>query len=1187
MAEEIPVPSDDDQPHGGSPKAAKTAAGSAGRRRDRGGESITIADLQALLQQQSETIAKTQAVEIRGAVAELREVTMSEFRGIKSEMSRHADYISQLRDQSEKLEARVLALESRKDESSTAYLGSSNGDGHQKNLVILGGWDADTHRDDLLPELKELLGRIGVLERFQDIFTTGPRRGHAMGVVKWPAGQGEQELKRDLIRLVQEIRGASMASKTMPVGKTLWAALSKTRMERLRAGHAGKTKRLILEANQSEKHAMDVEWGAGSVWMRGQLISSATRPSPKGVETRKGKAPGAWIDIHQIARALGGAVTFVSWNIGGKAVDAAVAAIKYSSSVRVGQAIFAFQELPRVAVGWQTTKYDDKMLVQYREENQWRGNGIMFSPAEYVCLRRKASNIGVWLRLRQVRTGAQLWVCSARLSTGVSDAQTAEEANEVLSLRPPTALPSILLADFNTQLKWTKAAGERGQALPTTGRADYLFSELERRRYRLHPPGMTQWETPTSRPRRRGARGRQIDGVASSRTRGSVINIAEGSYKEIGGDHDRVHAVFSLGPCPVQHSQGSTKPRTVVGEIPIQMCLNQTKVQQLAESFTRPRKGMRYRDPSQVKVAFRRARQLGTEDAWKEAHRARRQARDEWLQAKVLRASQGSWKDMRDLRDTSGAEWAVHLTEEAYAQKRDPLKWTTDHFALLFQAATEDQVPVHWDQEGCDGIPFQVEELREVVNKGRNGRAVGLDLTSYELVKELCKDTTSEGSLLAWMESIRMGAPVPDEWRTTIITLLPKKPKPESPSDLRPISLSSAVSKVYGRQTSDYMFAIMRTFSLETEWRFGLSWLKLDISKAYDSIHRWKILEYLRSNLPPNMWREFESWKQLLEPGKAQVRTPWGLAYISQTRGIRQGSVESPFIFAVAMECALHKAQTAEEWPRTLGGAPDMALSSLLYMDDSILWDTSRESLERKFSILSRELKQWGLKVNPKKTVYYRSPHALSLPQIRLDGIVVQSSDALEVMGVRLAVPFKPAAVMDTGMAKARKKYFASREVLECRGPLKKRLQVFRTAVGGAALWYASAAPPNFQAMGALNTMQLELVARMAGHKRKPEESWLDFRMRSLRAARQILSNAGMERWSTTWLRRHWQYRGHVVRAASRDQPPASSVMDGYRTLAWWRRQQANRDGVRHPASFFPHLSNEEVRLNRAAGRAE
>ena len=157
------------------------------------------------------------------------------------------------------------------------------------------------------------------------------------------------------------------------------------------------------------------------------------------------------------------------------------------------------------------------------------------------------------------------------------------------------------------------------------------------------------------------------------------------------------------------------------------------------------------------------------------------------------------------------------------------------------------------------------------------------------------------------------------------------------------------------------------------------------------------------------MWREFEAWRQLLDPGKAQVRTPWGPAYVSQTRGIRQGSVESPFIFAVAMECALHRAQSKEEWLQTLKGAPDMALSSLLYMDDSILWDTCRESLQKKCAIRSRELQTWGLAVNPKKTVFYSSPYATSLPQISLDGLYVQSSESLGVMGVKLVVPFKPA----------------------------------------------------------------------------------------------------------------------------------------------------------------------------------
>eukprot|EP00439_Symbiodinium_sp_Y106_P073157 s2086_g13.t1 len=284
------------------------------------------------------------------------------------------------------------------------------------------------------------------------------------------------------------------------------------------------------------------------------------------------------------------------------------------------------------------------------------------------------------------------------------------------------------------------------------------------------------------------------------------------------------------------------------------------------------------------------------------------------------------------------------------------------------------------------------------------------------------------------------------------------------------------------------------------------------------------------------------------------------------------------------MECALHAAEQHPEWPRSVSSAPDMPVASLLFMDDSILWDSSRTQLATKFRLFSDALREWGLTVNTRKTTLYCSPYATEVGDINLGMVKVQQSQTMEVMGVQLSVPLKPAAIMDTGMSKARKKYFASRHVLECRGPLKKRLRVFQATVGGAALWYASAAMPTAQAMGALNTMQLELVARMSGLKRQPEEAWLDFRLRSMRAARQILVNLGLERWSTQWLRRHWQYRGHVTRAALRESPPASSRIDAYRTLKWWRESQRWKDGPKHPRSFFPHLSNEETRLNRAAG---
>ena len=61
-------------------------------------------------------------------------------------MTKHGDYIAQLRDQGGKLEARVMALETARAEGSTAYPGSVS-EGHQTNLLIMGGWGSDTHRD--------------------------------------------------------------------------------------------------------------------------------------------------------------------------------------------------------------------------------------------------------------------------------------------------------------------------------------------------------------------------------------------------------------------------------------------------------------------------------------------------------------------------------------------------------------------------------------------------------------------------------------------------------------------------------------------------------------------------------------------------------------------------------------------------------------------------------------------------------------------------------------------------------------------------------------------------------------------------------------------------------------------------------------------------------------------------------
>ena len=731
-----------------------------------------------------------------------------------------------------------------------------------------------------------------------------------------------------------------------------------------------------------------------------------------------------------------------------------------------------------------------------------------------------------------------------------------------------------------------------------------MMSELGTCGLQMRAPVPDQWDTPTSRPRRAKARGHQIDGMAYKGARPETIRILEDSFRQIGGDHDRIVTCFHIREGPSQTPpRAPTRPRMVTKKPPVLDRVNQPILQKLASAHTKPKPSTRYIDPPEVKDLYRTAKRTKREQDWKAAHKARRTAQERWRTQQHENAAEGQWQSFRHLKAQGGTEWTVHYVDMAEQEKQEPQKWTVEHFRKLFQCA-EPRNPPRWDKAVDTGHHFTLEDLRAALTRGKTNKAVGEDLVSFELIRSLCDDTTTEASFLEWMERIRCGEEMPKEWLRTVVTLLPKSEKPRGPKDLRPISVGASAAKVFGtmllmrtrkyiqpagpwqcahggRQTADYLCAAVKTFSLDTEWRLGLCWCKVDIQKAFDTLSRDRTLRLLRDQLPPEMFLEFKCWERLFYEGTAVLRTPWGDAEIAQGRGIRQGSVESPFLFAIAIEMAIQQCVKREDWPTCIPAAPDLPLAELLYMDDTILWAAGRAAMVKKYQIFKEELARWGLKVNPEKTSFYQSPHSTSPGPIVLDGMSIQPAASLQVFGIPLSVPLKPTALMDTAMAKASKKFCVNKHIFMARAPLKHKLKTFRAVVGGAALWYSSAITPTSQALSSMNTLQLELLATTIGFRRRSDETWLDFRLRSMRGARHVLHSHHMDRWSTMWLQRFWKYKGHVARAANRSKPPASTYMDSYRTLAWWKEQQ--RNGLTHPAAFYPYHTREETALNNAA----
>ena len=257
-------------------------------------------------------------------------------------------------------------------------------------------------------------------------------------------------------------------------------------------------------------------------------------------------------------------------------------------------------------------------------------------------------------------------------------------------------------------------------------------------------------------------------------------------------------------------------------------------------------------------------------------------------------------------------EWECHFAEHC---SEDPHKSIHDHLQKIYGSSPPgltDFTP------STSFIPITPEELQEAVKNGKKGKSVGEDGTSLELIEGIMQAEGGESALLNWFNDILETAEVPEDWYTSLMIILPKTARPTQAKQLRPICLSSSVSKVFcrvllqrakpnmqcigstqcagpGKQSIDYIHAIHKLFCVEREWRCGLSFLKVDLEKAFDCISKPALMGYIKKKL--GLSYEARVWQRLLNRSDAHLHTAWGDSTVQLNNGIRQGAVESPHFF--------------------------------------------------------------------------------------------------------------------------------------------------------------------------------------------------------------------------------------------------------------------------------------------------
>jgi len=366
-------------------------------------------------------------------------------------------------------------------------------------------------------------------------------------------------------------------------------------------------------------------------------------------------------------------------------------------------------------------------------------------------------------------------------------------------------------------------------------------------------------------------------------------------------------------------------------------------------------------------------------------------------------------REVEEKKDSAQMFHAVHLLQRKkqeplsvhdndghlVLQQDDVANYISNHFAKLFSstvtvdttsddsAPTQGQLPLN--------SPISVAEVTKAAARLNNGRAYGPDNMPAECLKYAPSSVHQQMAIIynsaietnTQLDGIGCGSLIP----------LQKPGKAKGPvSHLRPIVLLTTLRKVLslvalrringyvtdfvsptqsgfrpGRSTSDVVWSYRWITSRCQRIKSSVDILGIDMSKAFDTISRQRLMSVLASFLPED---EVRIIAYLLKKTTLAVTLPSALGEeFRTTRGTPQGDSLSPVLFVIYLEAALRDVRQLLN-PRT---PEDILLhlpTDIGYADDVDFMSTDGQAIRDQLPAISDTLKEWDLVVNEAKTEF-------------------------------------------------------------------------------------------------------------------------------------------------------------------------------------------------------------------------
>ena len=179
----------------------------------------------------------------------------------------------------------------------------------------------------------------------------------------------------------------------------------------------------------------------------------------------------------------------------------------------------------------------------------------------------------------------------------------------------------------------------------------------------------------------------------------------------------------------------------------------------------------------------------------------------------------------------------------------------------------------------------------------------------------------------------------------------------------------------------------------------------IDFKKAFDSIHRGKMMRILKAyGIPPNLLQAIE---MMYTNTKAKVVSPDGETEMFDiTTGVLQGDTLAPFLFIIVLDYAKSKAMAGKEeelgftiTPRRSRRHPKVVLADLDFADDIALLSDEIAQAQELLLTVEKEFKKVGLVLNAKKTKSVAYNIDDRTPLHTFDGTYLEWKDDFKYLG--------------------------------------------------------------------------------------------------------------------------------------------------------------------------------------------